>query len=297
MRKLSLGSFRWSGFLLIVCFVMVRPAAALTYDTDGNVSLQWPANSESDLAGYNVYRSTQSGGPYAKISAGLITTTSAVDTQTTDGTTYYYVVTAVDQVGNESGYSPESEGCRVDTSAPTIWASPSGGYFSAAQAVQLRASEEAAIYYTTDGTTPSPSSQLYTAPLSIDVETTVKFMAVDIVGHASNVRTEVYTFAEPGSDSDNDGMPDTYEIDNGLDPFDGSDAAGDNDEDGYSNLEEFEKGTDPNDPQDHPTPPWVVSDELRPHAGQGLTEGTLRVPVDTSVMVMLEDEEGVTRTA
>jgi len=293
MKKTSVRCFRSLCILLFACFVMAGPAAALTYDTDGNVSLQWPANSESDLAGYNVYRATQSGGPYAKINAALVTAPSSVDAQTSDGATYYYVVSAVDQVGNESGYSPESEGCRVDMSAPTIWASPLGGYFSEAQAVRLRSSEPATIHYTTDGTTPTASSQVYSDPLSIDVETTVKFLAVDLAGNTSNVRTEIYTFADPGADSDNDGMPDTYEIDNGLDPFDDSDAAADADEDGYSNLEEFEQGTDPNDPEDHPTPPWVVADMLRPHAGQGWVAGTLRVPVDTSVMVMLEDEEGV----
>jgi hypothetical protein len=293
MRKLSFGSFRWLGLLSLSCFVMVGPATALTYDTDGNVSLQWPANSESDLAGYNVYRATQSGGPYAKLNGALVTAPSSVDTQTTDGTTYYYVVTALDQVGNESGYSPESEGCRVDMSAPTIWSSPLGGYFSEALTVRLRSSEPATIYYTTDGTIPSTSSQVYSDPLSIDVETTVRFFAVDPAGNASNVRRETFTFADPGLDSDNDGMPDTYEIDNGLDPFDDTDASGDADEDGYSNLEEFEQGTDPNNGEDHPTPPWVVSDELRPHPGQGWVNGTLRVPVDTSVMVMLEDDEGV----
>jgi len=293
MRRFSIQSFKWAILLLVPYFSLVGSSAALTYDTDGNVSVQWPANGEPDLAGYNLYRATQAGGPYTKLNGAPLATTWSVDAMTSDGTTYYYVVTAVDQVGNESGYSPESEGCRVDMSAPIIWSSPLGGYFSEALTVRLRSAEPATIYYTTDGTTPTASSQVYSDPLSIDVDTTVKFFAVDPAGNTSNVRTEVFTIADPGLDSDNDGMPDTFEIDNGLDPFDDSDAAADADDDGYSNLEEFEEGTDPNNPEDYPTPPWVVSDELRPHGGQGLTPGTMRVPVDTSVMVMLEDEEGV----
>ncbi len=48
------------------------------------------------------------------------------------------------------------------------------------------------------------------------------------------------------TDDDNDGMPDTWEIDNGLDPRDASDATADNDGDGDSNLAEYQAGTDPN---------------------------------------------------
>jgi hypothetical protein len=40
-------------------------------------------------------------------------------------------------------------------------------------------------------------------------------------------------------DSDDDGMPDDWEVSNGLDPFDGNDHAGDIDNDGYSNIENF----------------------------------------------------------
>lgn len=47
-------------------------------------------------------------------------------------------------------------------------------------------------------------------------------------------------------DTDGDGLPDGYEIDNGLDPNNPSDATGDLDSDGISNLEEFQNGTNPN---------------------------------------------------
>jgi uncharacterized repeat protein (TIGR01451 family) len=48
------------------------------------------------------------------------------------------------------------------------------------------------------------------------------------------------------NDSDNDQMPDDYEIANGLDPFNSFDQQGDPDGDGFTNLEEFRFGTDPN---------------------------------------------------
>ncbi len=281
--------------LLFACIglVLTHGASALTYARDGSVMLEWQPNSEPDLAGYNVLRATQPGGPYTKANSGIVTATAFTDAQTVDGTTYYYVLTAVDRVGNESPYSPESDGIMVDMTAPTVWASPSGGHYFGPQTVELRSSEQATIYYTLDGSTPSLSSRVFSSGLNLSENTTVKFMGIDPAGNVSGVQTESYTFPEPGDDTDNDGMPDIYEHEHGLDPLDPSDALADNDGDGYSNLEEYEQGTDPNDHEDHPTPPWVVADALRPHPGQGLTKGTLRVPVDTSVMIMLGDDDGL----
>ncbi|MCC7197648.1 S-layer homology domain-containing protein, partial [Candidatus Peregrinibacteria bacterium] len=49
-------------------------------------------------------------------------------------------------------------------------------------------------------------------------------------------------------DSDHDGMPDGYELDNELNPYDASDAPLDPDKDGLTNLEEYQHGTDPHNP-------------------------------------------------
>ena len=46
-------------------------------------------------------------------------------------------------------------------------------------------------------------------------------------------------------DDDNDGMPDSFEDNHGLDSFDAADADGDADGDGVSNLDEFLEGSDP----------------------------------------------------
>lgn len=68
------------------------------------VSLSWNA-STSSVSGYNVYRATVSGGPYTKIDASLDPATSYTDSTVQSGQTYYYVTTAVDSAGVESGYS------------------------------------------------------------------------------------------------------------------------------------------------------------------------------------------------
>ena len=53
---------------------------------------------------------------------------------------------------------------------------------------------------------------------------------------------------DPNADSDEDGMIDSWETENGLNPNDPTDAALDGDGDQRSNLYEFISGTNPNDP-------------------------------------------------
>jgi fibronectin type 3 domain-containing protein len=70
------------------------------------VTLTWTA-STSTVSGYNVYRSTVSGGPYTKLTASPVAATTYVDSTVTASQTYYYVVTAVDSSGVESANSAE----------------------------------------------------------------------------------------------------------------------------------------------------------------------------------------------
>lgn len=51
--------------------------------------------------------------------------------------------------------------------------------------------------------------------------------------------------ADPPVDQDIDGLPDTWENENGLNPKDGEDARDDADGDGYTEIEEYLNGTDP----------------------------------------------------
>ena len=83
------------------------PTGLTASASDGTVSLGWVVNIEPDLDGYNVYRSTMSGGPYGQINTPIVTTNAYTDNNVTNGTTYYYVVTAVDTSDNESGNSNE----------------------------------------------------------------------------------------------------------------------------------------------------------------------------------------------
>jgi fibronectin type 3 domain-containing protein len=73
--------------------------------TAGNaqVSLTWTAS--SGAASYHVKRSTTSGGPYTQVSAP--TATNLTDTSLTNGTAYFYVVSALNSAG-ESGNSSQA---------------------------------------------------------------------------------------------------------------------------------------------------------------------------------------------
>lgn len=75
--------------------------------SSSQIDLDWSNNTESDLSYYNVYRSTTSGDSYSRI-ASNVKVSKYSDTGLTAETTYYYVVTAVDKSGNESGYSKEA---------------------------------------------------------------------------------------------------------------------------------------------------------------------------------------------
>jgi len=73
-----------------------------------SVSLSWTASTSSNVTGYNVYRGTQSSGPYTKVNSSRVAGTTYTDSTVQAGQTYYYVATAVDSSNNESVYSNQA---------------------------------------------------------------------------------------------------------------------------------------------------------------------------------------------
>lgn len=75
------------------------------------LELTWTDSTDPNSTSVNVYRATVSGGPYTKIASGIPVGTQLFDDFTVvPQTTYFYVVTEVDNVGNESGFSVEQSG-------------------------------------------------------------------------------------------------------------------------------------------------------------------------------------------
>ncbi|MFE8602457.1 chitobiase/beta-hexosaminidase C-terminal domain-containing protein [Archangium violaceum] len=90
----------------------------------------------------------------------------------------------------------------INMSIPTASATPAGGLYRTTQSVTLNCNPGAtggtcvAIYYTTDGSTPTTSSATYSSSISVAVTTTLKFFAENSVGNTSTLHTETYRIDE-----------------------------------------------------------------------------------------------------
>src|SRR5580698_6106915 len=81
------------------------------------LDLSWSISAENDIAGYNIYRSEQEGAPGQKQNPELLRTPAFRDMNTVPGQRYFYTVTAVDRVGNESPAGTAASG-EVPVEAP-----------------------------------------------------------------------------------------------------------------------------------------------------------------------------------
>jgi len=98
-----------------------KPANFSVQSLGNVVQITWRANQESDLAGYNIYRSNhlpvdRTLGPLN--GSTLLTVAAYQDTIIQNGQTYYYVFTAVDLAGNESLPSIEAQIPTINWGAP-----------------------------------------------------------------------------------------------------------------------------------------------------------------------------------
>ena len=74
----------------------------------GRIALFWTANSEPDVAGYYLFRSTDPNLPkekWSQLTPQLYNKTTFTDENVETGKTYYYYVVAVDNAGNPSPFS------------------------------------------------------------------------------------------------------------------------------------------------------------------------------------------------
>lgn len=79
------------------------PAGAKAAATpSGGIEINWTANTETDLTGYNVYRSDSPNGTYVKLNGTLLSGTTYSDSNTPRGSVFYYQIKAADAI-SESG--------------------------------------------------------------------------------------------------------------------------------------------------------------------------------------------------
>lgn len=113
------------------------------------------------------------------------------------GTTTITATAAENEYYNEGSASYELEVVAPGKVATPAF-SPAAGEYTAAQSVEITCStEEASIYYTTDGSTPTSASTAYTAAIAVGETMTIKAIAIKEGMTDSEVATAVYTINIP----------------------------------------------------------------------------------------------------
>jgi glycosidase len=171
---------------------------------------------------------SQAATPAFSVSAGAYSTAQSVKiTDTTAGATIYYTTdgttpttssaaystpisvaatTTIEAIAVANGYTNSSVAKATYTinlaQAATPAFSVSAGTYTSLQSVVITdATTGAAIYYTTDGTTPTTSSSTYAAPIPVATTTTIKAMAVSSDYTNSDVATATYSINLPAAPS------------------------------------------------------------------------------------------------
>ena len=83
------------------------PAGLMAVAGVNSIELAWQPNTEEDLAGYQVYRSTGGGAP--ERIAGPVDAPNFSDRTVEIGKKYSYTITSIDRTGNESAHSAAVE--------------------------------------------------------------------------------------------------------------------------------------------------------------------------------------------
>jgi len=156
------------------------------------------------------YTSAQSVTLADTTSGAVIYYTTDGSTPTTSSTTYSAAIAVsatatIKAVAAASGYSNSAVGSATYTisapppaAAPTL--SPATGTYASTQTVTLAdTTPGAVIYYTTDGSTPTAASAIYSAALTVSATTTIKALAAAGGYSNSAVTSATYTISTSGS--------------------------------------------------------------------------------------------------
>ncbi len=115
---------------------------------------------------------------------------------TTNGTfTLRYLAT--DTAGNTSTPASQAYTVSSDTVPPVVTATPAAGTYPAGTTITLTANETATIRYTTDGSTPTTSSPVYSSPIPLTASFTLRYLATDTAGNTSTPASQAYTVSTP----------------------------------------------------------------------------------------------------
>jgi hypothetical protein len=136
------------------------PVGLMATAGNAQVSLSWTASNGATL--YYVKRSATSGGPYAQISAP--SATSYTDTGLTNGTSYFYVVSAYNSVGQSANSSEVSATPMAPSTPPAVPANLQATAGNAQVSLSWTASSGATSYHLKRSTTSGSGYTQIAAP-------------------------------------------------------------------------------------------------------------------------------------
>lgn len=188
----SAGSVARASWTQLDTTAPAAPSDLVATAGDKAVSLRWTAPASSDATGYRVYRATSPGVVAATGSSlGGASATSFTDSTVSNGTRYYYLVTAVDAAGNESPASNETSATPLEQTPPTVSsrqhaANATGVPVSAGVAVTFSEPVAAASVTTSTLTLSQGGSAVPAAvTLSADATTATLVPDADLAGETS----------------------------------------------------------------------------------------------------------------
>ena len=136
------------------------PVGLMATAGNAQVSLSWTASNGATL--YYVRRSATSGGPYTQISAP--SATSYTDTGLTNGTTYFYVVSAYNSAGQSANSSEVSATPTAPSTPPAVPANLQATAGNAQVSLSWTASSGATSYHLKRSTTSGSGYTQIAAP-------------------------------------------------------------------------------------------------------------------------------------
>jgi hypothetical protein len=188
-----------------------NPAEAGTYTISGTITSGGTGVAGVVVSDGTSSATTNASGNYtiANVPNGPCTLTPALAGYTFSPATQEFTV-------NGANVSQDFTATPAGTQVATPTFSPGGGTYASAQSVTIScATNGATIYYTTDGSTPTTASTVYTGPINIATSTQLQALAVVVGMTNSLVPSEVYHIAgsntfvsDTYTDTDGNGFPD-----------------------------------------------------------------------------------------
>ncbi len=187
-------------------YIIIGPLAVDNYESLG-VTYQWKAGSTKGTYTTSLYYATSSTGSYTEVSGTGTGATGFVERsynlpEAAQVSTLYLkivwntsntqgIIDEVELTGTASGDNPGPE-------EPSVCADPefslAAGSYEGAQSVEITCStDDATIYYTTDGSDPTTSSAVYSTAIPVTANTTIKAYAVKADLDDSQIVEAAYT--------------------------------------------------------------------------------------------------------